>query len=110
MLNTAFFLLTCTFVARQLSPLSIEVRTPPIGFTHVKVIRLLIKLCGLSSDASFSNSFPAWVSKQLIHLLPSCRLVAMDCQGEREAIMSNKQTAEEFNYLFASIFTPKLHS
>ena len=81
MWNTAFLLLTSSFVSRQpetTAPLSIEVGTPPTGFIHVEVNWLLIKLCGLPSDASFSNSFPAWFNKQLIHLLlPSYKLVAM---------------------------------
>lgn len=69
------------FVARQpetIAPVCMEVGTPPSSFILAEVISLLIKLCGLPSDASFSNPFPAWVNKQLIHLLPpSYRLVAI---------------------------------
>lgn len=53
------------------------VGSPSTAFIHAEVIRLLIKLCRLLRDASFSNSLPAWVNKHLIHLLPSPRLVVV---------------------------------
>lgn len=43
--------------ARNHRSFSIEVGTPPSGLIHVKVIGLLIKLCGLPSDASFQIHF-----------------------------------------------------
>ena len=61
MWNTTFIMFTCSLVARlpeTVEPLSIEVGTPPTGFIHAEVIGLLIKLCGLPSDASFHIHFP----------------------------------------------------
>lgn len=55
-----FILFTCSLVAKlpeTVEPLSIEVGTPPTGFIHAEVIGLLIKLCGLPSDASFQIHF-----------------------------------------------------